>query len=166
MTGWNWPQTGIETQQNRSMIEPVEVTDIPEVKRLIETAVRESVADSDDDAAYLIDDIRESLDWWQQNPGKCIHLKYLDGGKIVGVILVKDYWNLVNLFVLPSEHRQGIGRSLFQAVESACRSHSPRGKVQVNSSTNAVGFYKSMGFHQTGRGRDRPGGCVPLEYSF
>ena len=148
------------------MIEIVEAADIPEVQRLIETAVRESVATSDEDAAYLIDDIQESVDWWQQNPEKCIHLKYVDGGQIVGVVLVKDYWNLVNLFVLPSMHRQGIGRRLFFAVESACRDRSPRGKVQVNSSTNAVGFYKAIGFHQTGPDRDRPGGCVPLEYRF
>ena len=148
------------------MIETVEAMDVREVLRLIDAAVRESVASSDEDAAYLIDDIQESIDWWQQNPETCIHLKYVDGGQIVGVVLVKDYWNLVNLFVLPSKHGQGIGKRLFLAVESACRDRSPRGKVQVNSSTNAVGFYKAIGFHQSGPGRDRPGGCVPLEYEF
>ncbi len=162
----SWPKPGTEMSRKKKMIEPVEAPDIPEIQRLIESAIRESVADSDEDAVYLIDDIQVSIDWWQENPGKCLHLKCVDDGEVVGVILVKDYWNLVNLFVSPAMHRQGIGRNLFFAVEPLCREQSPRGRIQVNSSANAVGFYKAIGFHQTGPGRNRPGGCVPLEYVF
>lgn len=93
-------------------------------------------------------------------------LKYVVDGRIGGVVLVKKYWNLSNLFVLPTLQRRGIGRQLLETALAGCRDRSPKGKVMVNSSTVAVEFYKAMGFVQTGPGVDRPGGCVPLEYSF
>ena len=55
-------------------------------------------------------------------------------------------------------------RALFEAILESCRANSPKRKILVNSSANAVGLYESVGFKQTGPGIDRAGGCVPLEY--
>lgn len=148
----------------RPLIDDVTVADLSEVRALTESAIHASVADPDHEAEFLINDIEKSLVWWQDHPEQSIHLKYLDAGKIVGVILVKDFWNLANLFVLPSHQRRGVGRALIEEVIRLCGDRSPRAKIQLNSSSYAVPFYEAVGFTQTGPGRDRPGGCVPFEY--
>ena len=147
------------------MIEPVGVSDLEEIRALIAAAINASVTGSDDEVRFISDDIEKSLLWWLDNPAKSIHLKYLDSGAIVGVVLVKDFWNLTNLFVIPSHQRRGIGRALVHEVIGLCDNKSPRSKIQLNSSSYAVPFYEAVGFTQTGPGRDRPGGCVPFEYS-
>lgn len=144
----------------------VQDAELEEIRDLIAAAVRRNVASSEEDAAFLIDDIGSSLDRWPGNKDSSVHLKYVEGGRILGVILIKRYWNLTHLFVHPSRQGAGTGRALLLAGLDACRDSSPKGKLQVNSSTNAVGFYKKLGFRQTGPGIDRPGGCVPLEYVF
>jgi len=148
----------------RTLIEDVAVADLDEIRALIATAIRTSVTDSESEAEFLIGDVESSLRWWQAHPAQAIHLKYLDAGQIAGVVLVKDFWNLTNLFVLPGHQRRGIGRALVQAVVGRCAGRSPRAKIQLNSSTYAVPFYNAVGFTQTGPGRDQPGGCVPFEY--
>lgn len=105
-----------------------------------------------------------SLDQWAEAPAGKLHLKYLDGDAIAGVVLVKDWWNLTNLFVDPACQGRGIGRALLGHVLGACRGRSPRGALLVNSSTNAVGFYRRLGFVPAGEPRDLPGGCVPLRH--
>jgi GNAT superfamily N-acetyltransferase len=81
------------------------------------------------------------------------------------VILVKNDGGLCNLFVHPSCYKQGIGRALFQAAVSICKEKPDIRKIQLNSSTFAAGFYEAVGFVQTGPALDRPGGCIPYEYS-
>ena len=146
-------------------IDTVQDADLEEIRGVIAAAVRQSVASSEEDAAFLIDDIGSSLVWWSGNKDSTLHLKYVQGGRIVGVILIKKYWNLTNLFVHPSHQGAGIGRALVLAGLDACRETSPKGKLQVNSSANAVGFYTKVGFRQTGPGIHRPGGCVPMDYN-
>ena len=148
------------------MIREVATDDLSEIRQLIEAAIRKNVASTAAEAEFLLDDIGHSLDWWLENPSEALHLKYEDRGQIVGVILIKRFWNLTNLFVAPSHQRRGIGEALVRAGLEACRHRSPRSKIQVNSSSNAVGFYEAMGFKQTGAAIDRPGGCVPFEHGF
>lgn len=147
-------------------LSPVDIHDLPSIKALIASAIRASVASSEEEAVFLIDDIDESLDWWRQNPDASLHLKYSDSGTIAGVVLVKEFWNLTNLFVAPEHQGRGIGRLLLTAVLDICRSKSPRAAVLVNSSTIAAGFYRRMQFIQTGPGKNRPGGCIPFTYAF
>ena len=142
-------------------VAPVTARDLPAIRRLIAGAVRHSVAHSDVEVAYLTDDIGVGLDAWRQHPAGALHLKCSRSGAIVGVVLVKEFWNLTNLFVDPEHQGQGIGRLLLNEVLDTCRTRSPRGALLVNSSTVATGFYEHLGFQQTGPGRDRPGGCVP-----
>jgi GNAT superfamily N-acetyltransferase len=141
-------------------------SDLPEVSSLIASSVRHSVGRSEGEAQFIIDDIAKCLDAWAKDPSQSIHLKYTVDQAIGGIILVKKYWNLQLLFVGPSYQRRGIGRVLIHAVLPECRAKSPKGKLMVNSSTDAVSFYSKLGFSQTGPGHDRPGGGVPHEYCF
>jgi ribosomal protein S18 acetylase RimI-like enzyme len=147
-------------------IAPVETADLPGIRRLIEAAIRGGVAQTEAEVAFLLDDIGQSLDEWVAAPAGKLHLKYVEGGTIVGVILVKDWWNLTNLFVDPGCQRRGVGRALMTYVLAECRGRSPRAALLVNSSANAVGFYRRLGFVASGEPRDRIGGCVPLRYDF
>lgn len=147
-------------------IEPVAEHDLPAIRALIAAAIRHSVARSEPEARFLIDDIGGSLDAWRDNPADTLHLKCSWSGSIVGVVLVKEFWNLTNLFVAPDHQGRGIGRLLLEAAMETCRTRSPRGALLLNSSTVACGFYEHLGFHQTGPGRDRPGGCVPYRHDF
>ena len=140
-------------------------SDLPEVSALIAASVRHS-AHSEADAQFVIDDIARCLEAWSKDPSQSLHLKYMLDDSIGGIILVKKYWNLQLLFVAPSCQRRGIGRALIDAVLPECRARSPKGKLMVNSSTDAVRFYSKLGFSQTGPGHDRPGGGVPHEYCF
>lgn len=148
------------------MILPVVTADLPAIRRLIEAALRDGVTRVEADVAFLVEDIGRSLDQWAEAPAGKLHLKYLDGDAIAGVVLVKDWWNLTNLFVDPAHQRRGIGRALTAHAIEVCRSRSPRGALLVNSSTNAVGFYRQLGFVPAGDARDLPGGCVPLRFDF
>lgn len=147
-------------------IEPVAEDDLPAIRTLIAAAIRHSVAHSEAEARFLIEDVHGSLDSWRDHPADALHLRCSSAGSVVGVVLVKEYWNLTNLFVAPDHQGRGIGRLLLEAAMEACRTRSPRGALLLNSSTVACGFYERLGFRQTGPGRDRPGGCVPYRRDF
>lgn len=148
------------------MITAVTPADLPAIRQLIQAALRSGVTQIESDIQYLIGDIGHSLDQWAGSPAGKLHLKYMDGDAIAGVILVKDAWNLTNLFVDPRHQGKGIGRALVGHALSKCRGRSPRNALLVNSSTNAVAFYRRLGFVPAGEPRDLPGGCVPLRYDF
>jgi len=152
--------------QKPMTLHPVETEDLQSIRALIAAAVRKSVAQSEEEAAFLINDIEESLSWWQNNRDVSLHLKCVDSGSIVGVVLVKEFWNLTNLFVAPDYRGRGVGRRLVEEVLEVCRTKSPRAAVLVNSSSTARGFYEHMQFVQTGPAKDRPGGCIPFRYDF
>jgi GNAT superfamily N-acetyltransferase len=151
---------------NQNPISSVGAADLPGVRSLIASAIRGSVAESESGAEFLIADINETLDKWLNDPQDSVHLKYEVAGEILGVALVKNYWNLSTLFVAPAQQRQGIGRALMGEVLRVCGPASPRGKVEVNSSLVAVRFYETQGFRRTGRAHVRPGGCFHMEHVF
>lgn len=148
------------------MIRPVEDVDLENVRALVARSIRHSVAQTSEEADFLIADVGESFDAWQVDKSNIIHLLHESGGFIAGVILVKNYWNLCDLFVDPTAQRKGVGRALLAAVVPVCRERSPGGKLMVNSSTVALPFYEACGFVRTGPGIERAGGCVPLELVF
>ena len=148
------------------MIRQVEDADLDEVAAMIARSIRVSVAATAEEADFLIPDVYESLSDWKKDKTNTIHLLHETDERIDGVILVKNHWNLCDLFVDPKTQRRGIGRALLNEVLPACAENSPKGKLMVNSSTVGLKFYKALGFMQTGPGIERPGGCVPLELTF
>jgi GNAT superfamily N-acetyltransferase len=59
---------------------------------------------------------------------------------------VKNFWNLCSLFVEPSYHRLGVGRSLIQEAVTRCAARNERPYLRVNAAPNAVEFYSAIGF--------------------
>ena len=148
------------------MIVNATVGDLPEIHRLISVAIRASVASDAVEEQALLSEIDKILAWWTQHQDKCIHIKYLIDEVIVGMALVKDFWNLACVFVAPEHQRRGIGKLLVEEILARCKTCSLCTHAKVNSSTNAVAFYESLGFVRSGPARDLPGGCVPLRLDF
>lgn len=70
-------------------------------------------------------------------------------GRIAGIVVVNG--NVIaRLYVRPENHRQGVGRAMFEAAENVIRSaghHEARVGALVDS---AVAFYESMGMKVIG----------------
>jgi len=113
----------------------------------------------------MAQNVSANVDWWLQNPGECVHLKCVADGRIVGVVLVKNFWNLCSLFVDPSVQGQGIGRLLIESAIVNCRGKSPKSAIWLNSSPNAVTFYRHLGFTRRVSDRILPPGFKAMEYA-
>ncbi|ROZ62269.1 GNAT family N-acetyltransferase [Ramlibacter sp. WS9] len=143
---------------------PAESGDAEEIKALM-ARVLAGVIHEEPLAAEMAQNTAANVDWWLQNPAQCVHLKCVAGGRIVGVVLVKNFWNLCSLFVEPSMQGQGIGRMLLESAIAACHGRSNRGAVWLNASPNAVSFYRHMGFTLRASDRPMPPGFAAMEYT-
>ena len=145
------------------MIEPIALHEVSQVAALIERAVRTSGMAADAEKEYFLENIRSNLELWQQNPGNALHLKFIRNGELVGVVMVKSFWNLCHLVVEPEYQKHGIGKALMEAALVACRDRSPRKYVRLNSSRNARKFYKRLGFTLV---PDAPAAYAGVQYEF
>ena len=145
-------------------IEEISKKDIGEIKRLTRRVILESVEASDSIQEEIITDAMEHLDK-NAFDSECIFLKFTDDG-ILGFILIQGYWNLSDLFVLPEASGKGIGKLLFNAAKSACLPKQEKGYIRVNSSLNAEGFYRNLGFESFTPDKEVPNFVVPLIYKF
>ena len=138
--------------------------DFHHIRKIVSSAIRTRVADSDEQHDVLFKDVCSSFEQWHQNNAQSLFLVCEKGDIIQGVILVKAYWNITALFVDPEHEGLGVGRALLNEAIRICRNRSPKPSLKLNSSIYARPFYEKMGFRQTGRGIHRPGGCIPFEY--
>ncbi len=148
------------------MFSPIQQTDFTELEEIISAAIRTDVAESVEEASMLVAEVAESLKKWKTETEPSFHRKHQRDGVVTGFIIVKGYWNLSHLFVRPENQGVGIGRELVRSAIEVCRSKSPRGRIELNSSQHAVGFYTTMGFQQAGPEHKGLGGCVPFEFVF
>ncbi len=140
--------------------------DLDKIHKVVSDAIRQCVTDSDEHHKNICADVRECLDWWVENKENGLLFVCEDDESLLGVALVKEFWNFAALFVDPQHHRSGIGRKLVDGVIDVCKQKSPKGYLRVNSSNYAADFYRKMGFEQIADAIDRPGGCVPLKLTF
>jgi GNAT superfamily N-acetyltransferase len=143
---------------------PVAPADVAELKAFMAAVIARQVVQAEPLLSEMVQNVSANVDWWLQNPGECVHLKCAADGRIVGVVLVKNFWNLCSLFVEPSVQGQGIGRLLTESAIAACRDKSPKGAIWLNSSPNAVTFYRHMGFAPRVSDRILPPGFKAMEY--
>lgn len=86
-----------------------------------------------------------------------------DGGELAGIIAVRNNGSHIALFFVDGKyHRQGVGRSLWNAV--LAENVSP--EITVHSSLYAVEVYKKLGFEITGDVQEEGGiQYVPMKYT-
>lgn len=146
-------------------LEPTKA-DLPQILELISNVLLICVTKDLEVHSTLLSDITEGYSWWIEHKDKAYCRICKTKGKVVGVILIKEFWSFSDLFVDPAYQKKGIGRTLIKDAIAVCREKSPKKKLMLNSSDYACGFYRIMGFVQTGKPRDLPGGCTPFEYYF
>lgn len=124
------------------------------------------VIDASIDPAHrddIVDNVTRNLQAWARDPQAGVHLVAEDGSGLVGVVLVKAFWNLCSLFVAPEQQRHGIGRQLVHAALQACRGRSPKQAIHLNAAPNAVPFYSSLGFTARESSQPLPAGFRALQ---
>ncbi len=138
--------------------------DVSDLKRISREAIIESVEVSDSIKNEIISDTERHIDE-NIDTSNCVFLKY-DEDRTVGFILVKEYWNLSDLFVTPERSGIGIGTKLLDEALSVCKSNSDVDYIRVNSSRNAEGFYRKYGFETFHHMKDEPDYIASLIYRF
>ena len=112
-----------------------------------------------------IGNVESNVAAWLDRPNECLHLVATHNGRIVGVVLIKDFWNLCSLFVEESHQGSGIGRLLIEAAVLACKSRSPKQAIFLNSYPSAVGFYEHLGFTSRESTQQLQEGVRPMQLS-
>lgn len=120
--------------------------DTEPIGALMHDVVTSSLRLESEEMNAVLTNVEANLHWAQANYASAVHLKCVDGSRIVGVVLIKDFWNLCSLFVDPCFQRRGIGRALLLAGIQRCISEDIRRCIKVNAAPNAVPFYQSLGF--------------------
>lgn len=137
--------------------------DADPIRALMERVIRRDVTS---DAALLADtlaNVNGNLDIWLREPQRCVHLVARVGPDVIGVVLVKDHWNLCSLFVESAHQGQGVGRQLVEAAADRCRGRSEKGALLLNAATNAIPFYRKLGFTDRLPARPLPAGFAAMQ---
>lgn len=89
-----------------------------------------------------------------------------DGGRIVGVLELRDYEHISLLFVAESYQGKGLARSLFNHIRIRIAvGHPGQRVISVNASPNALQTYEKLGFKQIGPEEEISGiRFIPMEF--
>jgi GNAT superfamily N-acetyltransferase len=128
------------------VLDTVAPADAAEVQTLMSRVIAASVAADARHLEEMVANVNSNVAFWLQQPGQCVHIKASAQGRIVGVVLVKNFWNLCSLFVDPAWQHQGCGRALTEAASLGCKGRSPEGAIFLNAATSAIPFYQHLGF--------------------
>lgn len=129
-------------------IEPARIEDVADIAALIAHVIDVSVDATPQDKAAFLQNTQRNLERWRLDGEQSVHLKCTENGALVGVVLVRDCWNLCHLFVRPDRQSRGAGRALVEAAIARCAGRSEHGYLRLNAARNAVGFYRRLGFTQ------------------
>jgi ribosomal protein S18 acetylase RimI-like enzyme len=134
--------------------------DLEQLKHIAREAVIAAVPIGEKKRVMLLQSIDHDIEKFIEAPD-CVYLKV---GNLtpVGYVLVKEHCHLAHLFVLPEYQGLKLGQRLVSSATSACKEDNRKGFIRVNSSLNAVGFYKKMGFVKYQPEKPVPSFAVPL----
>jgi len=102
----------------------------------------------------------DALDFAGDGIGAALTIVAVVDGMIVGFAtagpVVDGTAELDDLFVDPDRHRRGIGRALMGEIAARARS-AGGSRVEVTANSDALGFYRSVGFRAVGEAETRFG---------
>src|SRR6478752_5582728 len=125
--------------------------------------IRASVTTDELLFAQTFENVDKNLGIWLAEPQRCVHLAAMRAGELVGIVLVKDSWNLCSLFVSPALQRSGIGRLLVEEAANRCRGRSPKDALWLNAAADAVAFYQRLGFVSRQSSQPLPPAFQPMQ---
>lgn len=108
-------------------IREAQETDFEKIRTLVSSSLRECATSHPEHYDNLYQDVCHSLEEGLENKNASVFLVSEAGDSILGVVLVKDYWNVSVLFVDPQHQGLGVGRDLMAAVIHRCKGWSPKG---------------------------------------
>lgn len=128
--------------------------------RVVHSTVNEPSRDA------TIENVTSNLRRWEREPETCLHLVAEVDGAVVGVVLVKDFWNLCSLFVAQERQGTGIGRRLMLGAIEVCKARSPKNAIYLNAWPSAVPFYAKLGFEAHASSQKLPPGVQAMRLMF
>lgn len=137
--------------------------DATAIKAFMAGVIASGVTQDEGLLADLRGNVDGNVDWWLAHPQDAVHLQAIEDGRRVGVILVKQFWNLCGLFVEPGSQGRGIGRALVEAAVARCAGRSPRQALWLNAAPRAIGFYRRLGFTDRPPTRPLPPGFIAMQ---
>jgi GNAT superfamily N-acetyltransferase len=95
-----------------------------------------------------------------------LYCKAVVGGRLAGVVALRDNTHLFHLFVDPAFQGQGLSRKLWLHAKTIALSRGHAGPFTVNSTPSAVPVYRRFGFVAAGPQVDKNGiSFVPMRSS-
>lgn len=134
-----------------------------EIRTLLDLVITKSLDATVHNIPSIIKNVNENVDLWIAGPNNIVHLVAEANGELVGVIMIKEFWNFCSLFVHPAYQRKGIGRQLVRAALERCKGRSPYGAVHMHANDEALGFYLALGFEIKTSSKPPPAGSTAMK---
>ena len=143
-------------------IRPATINDTDVIRGLMENVLIESLANSPLDPAEMMASANRCVNLWLKEPDNCYHAVAVIADQVAGVVMVKEHWNLVSLFVKSQYQDLGIGRSLTVSALDACQDKCPYKGIFLNAARDSVEFYEKLGFIRSRVVKEATPGIVPM----
>lgn len=143
-------------------IRPATINDTDVICALMENVLIESLANSPLDPAEMMASANRCVYLWLKEPDSCYHAVAVIADQVAGVVMVKEHWNLVSLFVKSQYQGMGVGQALTVSALDACQDKCPYKGISLNAASDSVEFYEKLGFIRSRVVKEETPGIVPM----